>query len=143
MSEGRIHHMQRMSFPLTVCLFACALSGCTRSTTPKSTNHQPMILSIRLFPSSIGVNDSILVAVNAYDPDGDTLVYDWETDGRLHIQGALGSDPALYNTSENARTCYPIPSEIPTPVDTLWIKCFARDGRGRSDNRRVTFTVHQ
>ena len=133
----------QLSLLCPILLFAALLAGCTKSTTPTLQNHRPVIFSIRLFPSSINVNDSLLIVVNAYDPDADTLVYDWETDGRLHIQGARPGFLAVYNTYDNARTCYPIPSAIQDAVDTLWIKCYARDGRGMSDNRTVRFVVYQ
>src|SRR5512136_1471043 len=61
---------------------AVGLAGC-RDYPTKSIYHRPIISSVTVFPAIIGQGDSMLVTVYASDPDGDTLVYDWFTDGRL------------------------------------------------------------
>jgi len=75
------------------------------------------------------------------DPDGDRLVYDWITDGRLRIRDARPGDHSLYNTQANSMVFYP--DFVTSPPDTPWVQCFARDGRGMSDNRIVTFIVRE
>jgi len=102
-------------------------------------NQHPVILSLTVFPEIIGPQDSVIVVCNAYDPDGDTLVYDWITDGRLKIKGAPDFDLFLYHTYENSRIFYPRNSVV--PPDTLWVKCFVRDVKGGQVGSLVTFIV--
>jgi hypothetical protein len=107
----------------------------------KPENRSPVIFSLTVFPEVIGPTDSAIVICNAMDPDGDTLVYDWISDGRLRIKGALAGDYSLYHTHENSRIFYP--DGVNTPIDTPWVQCFARDGKGKSANRIVHFIVRQ
>lgn len=107
----------------------------------KPENRSPVILSLTVFPDAIGPSDSAIVICNAYDPDGDTLVYDWFSDSRIKIEGAFGDQDWLYNTFENSRILYP--KNVNTPIDTPWIQCFARDRKGKSDSRIVHFFVRQ
>ena len=72
----------------------------------KQENRSPVILSLSVFPDVIGPSDSAIVICNAFDPDADTLVYDWITDGRLKIKGGQGDEHFLYNTYENSRMVY-------------------------------------
>ena len=113
------------------------------STSPASAtppqNGRPAILSLTAFPDVASLSDSILVVCQATDPDNDTLVYDWITDGRLNIQGARERNHWLYNTRESFRVFYP--NVIYAPVDTVWVQCFARDGRGMSAAQVVTFVI--
>ncbi|MBI5661450.1 MAG: hypothetical protein HZC46_04810, partial [Ignavibacterium album] len=75
---------------------------------------------------------------NATDPDGDTLVYDWITDARLRINGANPPDDrSLFNTFENSRIFYP----TTLAIDTVWVQCFARDRKGKSDAKLIIFNV--
>jgi hypothetical protein len=104
----------------------------------KSENSSPIIFSLAVFPDVIGPSDSAIVICNAMDPDGDTLVYDWITDGRVRIKGANDYDHSLYHTPENSRIVYP-KNLNNIPIDTLWIQCFARDIKGKSANRIVLF----
>lgn len=104
-------------------------------------NRRPVVLSLSAFPADIGMSDSALITCEATDPDGDTLVYDWITDGRLSIQGASPGGSSLYNTSGHTRVVYP--ARITAPVETVWVQCFARDRRGKSDNGVVLFLVRQ
>lgn len=104
----------------------------------KPENRRPVILSLTVFPEVIGPSDSAIVVCNAFDPDGDTLVYDWITDARLKIKGALPpGDTRLFNTFENSRIFYPTQQAI----DTVWVQCFARDRKGKSDAELVLFIV--
>jgi len=96
----------------------------------KPENQHPVIISLTVFPDVIGPQDSAIVICNATDPDGDTLVYDWYTDGKSRIKGApTYQDWILYNTFEN--WCIIFPKNLNNkPIDTLWIECQARDGKG-------------
>ena len=119
-------------------LFTCF--NCAKENPTQPQNHSPEILSLDAFPDTIGLSDSVIVICEAIDPDGDTLVYDWITDGRVRIKGYNHS--WLYNTSDNTHIFYPT-EYVNFPMDTLWIQCFARDGRGKSDNGTVVFIVKQ
>lgn len=104
-------------------------------------NRAPVIHSLTVYPAEITPLDSVTVSCTASDPDGDTLVYDWITDGRLTISGAFPGDHSLYNTFENSRVFYP--NAVREPVDTPWVQSIARDRRGRSTGAVVRFIVHQ
>jgi hypothetical protein len=104
----------------------------------KAENRSPVIFSLTVFPDVIGSSDSAIVICNAYDPDADTLVYDWITDAKLRIKGANPpGDTRLFNTFENSRIFYPTQFAI----DTVWVQCFARDRKGKSDAELVLFIV--
>jgi hypothetical protein len=124
-------------------LVVAVVGACRSSVTPVPpyTNRSPHILSVTVFPSELGPTDSVVVICNAIDPDADTLVYDWDTDGKLHISGANGNEPFLYNTSSNAQVFYP--SGFATLPDTAWVHCVARDGKGGEEGRLVLFRMHQ
>ncbi len=104
-------------------------------------NHQPIIFSLTAFPDVIGLSDSVIIICNAMDPDADTLVYDWLTDGKSRIKGANENDHMLYHTFENSRVFYP--KQHITLPDTLWVHCDARDVKGKSIGKSVTFIVRQ
>ena len=107
----------------------------------KPINHQPIIFSLTAFPDIIGPQDSSIIICNAMDPDADTLVYDWYTDGKSRIKGApYYNDWVLYNTSENSCIVFPKNVNI-IPIDTLWIECSARDGKGGGAVRSVSFIL--
>ena len=80
-----------------------ALGACSDPATSPPQNHRPVILSLVAFPEFACESDSILVVCQATDPDNDTLVYDWITDGALKIQGALEGQNVLFNTHESFR----------------------------------------
>ena len=116
--------------------------GCEDNSTDtkKSENHSPTIFSLIVFPDTVGPQDSAIVICNAFDPDGDTLVYDWITDAKLRIKGANPpSDSRLFNTFEDSRIFYPTQRAI----DTVWVQCFARDRKGKSDAKLVLFIVRK
>jgi hypothetical protein len=108
----------------------------------KQENREPVILSVTVFPEIVKPHDSLIVICNAYDPDGDTLVYDWITTGVVRIKGAFGDDFSLYNTYENSRIFYaPDSLHVSSPKDTFWVQCFARDRKGKSTAKIIHFTV--
>jgi hypothetical protein len=106
----------------------------------KQENRKPVIFSVTVFPDIVKPGDSLIVVCNAYDPDGDTLVYDWITDARVKIKGTNSEQDWLYNTYENFQVLYPNNLNN-IPVDTLWVQCFARDGKGESDNKLIFFLL--
>ena len=106
----------------------------------KPENNQPIIKSLTAFPDVVGVQDSVIIICNAYDPDGDTVVYDWITDGRVKIKGSRAYEHFLYHTYENSRIVYPT-QYVNLPVDTLWVQCMVRDVKGGSVGSIVRFVV--
>jgi hypothetical protein len=127
---------------LTVALCACiGACGSDDEDPAKPTNQRPTILSVTVFPPTISPGESTIVVVNAMDPDADTLVYDWITDDRLIIKGSSGYS-SLFNTYDNSHVFYHGNLSRPYP-DTAWVQCFARDRRGKSDNRTVHVVLQQ
>ena len=115
---------------ISVILFSLILvSGCDEEATAPQ-NNGPIITSINAFPSSIQLSDSFAVICSAYDPDGDSLFYDWFCTSGASIKGAHpGSQFVLYNTTENIRVFY-APDSIITQIDSIRIDCDVRDGKG-------------
>ena len=103
-------------------------------------NHRPRISTLTATPDRLlNAGDSAIVVCTALDPDGDILVYDWETDARLIPQGAGYNEYYIYNTHSKAHTFY---RSSVTPVsDTAWVRCFARDRRGMSDVKVVNIIL--
>jgi hypothetical protein len=108
----------------------------------KPENHSPFILTLTVFPDVIGPQDSAIVICNAMDPDADTLVYDWITDGRVKIKGTRDYEHFLYHTYENSRIVYP-KNLNNIAVDTLWVQCIVRDVKDGSDGEVITFILKQ
>ncbi len=80
---------------IVLSLFTLLSIQCSDNNPLKPENHDPVIRSLTAFPAVIGLTDSVVVICNAVDPDGDTLVYDWISDGRLIVQGAIPSEHFL------------------------------------------------
>ena len=77
-----------------------------------------------------------MVRAYATDPDGDRLVYDWLTDSRLKINGALPWDNSLFNTDSAWRGVHN--ANLPNRInDTAWVRVRARDGKGGEASLRV------
>ena len=127
---------------ISVFLIFFSLSNCNNGNPVKPKNNSPQILSLEVFPKTIGPTDSVIVICNAIEPDGDTLFYDWITDGRLRIKGVLlPGDDWIYNSLENTRVFYPKAGVVKTPIDTPWVQCFVRDGKGGADAETILFYV--
>jgi hypothetical protein len=120
--------------------FVVALAGTGCQQDPLAGDHPPQILSVTAHPDSIGPPDSTTVLINASDPDGDALIYDWVTDARLKIKGTPANQYWLYSTAANSHVFYPGPASI-HPLDTAWVQCFARDRRGGQVDRIIRITV--
>ena len=95
----------------------------------------PVISSAVAFPTVLGPGDSTMITVSATDPDGDSLVYDWDAYNGLLIKGAPRFN-SIYNTRSSSMVFYRSPT-WPYPNDTAFVFCSARDGRGGSDQRQV------
>ncbi len=114
--------------------------NCNKKSPVQPENHKPEILSLKVFPEVVKPSDSLIVICEAIDPDGDTLVYDWSTDGVVRIKGT--NDFTLYHTSENTRVFYaPDSSYVTAPLDSFEIWCHVRDVKGGSASGLVFFYV--
>jgi hypothetical protein len=134
--------------PVVAALLLAAMLGtgrdaatASRDGSPGSDNHSPVIVALKAFPDRVRASDSIIVICRAVDPDADTLVYDWITDGRLRIKGAPLGAHARYNTHANSQVFFP--QAVAAPTDTAWVQCIARDRRGKSDHRLLRIVVRQ
>lgn len=120
-------------------LFAAALGltviGCNGDDPVSPLNRNPVILSLATFPDTLSRLDSAIVVCGASDPDADPLVYDWITDARLRLKGALPGDPFLYNTSANYQIIYH--GNLSPPHDSAFVRCSVRDGRGGVVSQRI------
>jgi len=125
---------------LAVVLGASATACGDDNPTKPPENKSPTILSLSVFPSTIGVGDSAVIMCGAQDADADTLVYDWITDDRVRLQGARPGDPFLYNSFSPSQVIYPQSTVV--PPDTVWVRCYARDRKGKSDTRIVYIPIH-
>lgn len=67
---------------------------------------------------------------SAYEPDDDSLFYDWFCSSGAKISGSHPSTPfSLYNTRENIRIFY-APDSVSSQIDSIRIDCTVRDGKG-------------
>jgi hypothetical protein len=131
--------MKRIILLLSVSLILINIF-CSSNPVEINGNQKPVIFSLTVFPDTIGPADSAIVICNAMDPDGDTLVYDWITDSRLRIKGVIPFwETRLFNTFENSRIFYP--NQDIFPFDTVWVQCFARDRKGKSDAQLIIFAI--
>jgi hypothetical protein len=124
---------------LLIAALSLAVAACQKSPVVP-VNHSPIMTSLTVFPTDIGVSDSAVVTCLATDPDGDTLVYDWLTGGRLRINGGSSYSPYKYNTFNNAEKFYP--DYTPARLETVWVNCTVRDRLGGAVARTIAFTVH-
>ena len=115
---------------------------CSDKNPIKPENQNPVILSLTAFPDEVKPSDSLVVICNAFDSDGDTLVYDWYTSGVVRIKGALPGLPVLLNTFENFRIFYaPDSVNVTASPDTFKVECAVRDRKGGQDVKSVNFIV--
>ena len=106
---------------------------------PVPTNHNPIVSSLVLFPAAIGSSDSAIAVCTASDPDGDSLVYDWISDGRLDLKDAprVGY---IYSSPRNWQVFYR--GTIVAPNDTALIWCYTRDLRGGQAGVLTALILH-
>ena len=110
-----------------IALAAC-VGACDMSTPLEPVNRSPVARSLVAFPTTLGVGDSAIVVCEATDPNGDTLAFDWSSDCRLLMQGNDGGRPTLYSRGRSM-VVYAGPCNR-APLDTGWVRCEVRDGRG-------------
>ena len=93
-------------------------------------NNDPIVTSINAFPTSVELSDSFAVICSAYEPDGDSLFYDWSCTSGATISGAHPITPfILYHTTENIRIFY-APDSVSSQIDSIRVDCHVRDGKG-------------
>ena len=134
---------RRRIAPLVIRLSATAalVLGCACSDPAGLKNHNPEVLSVELFPSAIAIGDSAMAYTRAFDPDGDSLFYDWTTDGRLTLKGVPPFFHALYDSRSATQIFYA--ATLQGSVDTAWIEAAVRDHRGGFASVLVPLTLHQ
>ncbi|MDW8114449.1 MAG: Ig-like domain-containing protein [candidate division WOR-3 bacterium] len=92
----------------------------------KKSNQNPVISSIH-GPNNMYVEEEANFTCNAYDPDGDELIYSWSC-----TQGILSS-------SMGKTVSY----KAPGASGTVNITVTVRDGKGGSDFQSKTITIHK
>jgi len=112
---------------LAIGVIVC-VAACDTSSPLQVVNHDPRVHSLTAFPTTIGPSDSAIVVCLATDADGDTVVYDWTSDCRMLKKGGF-SKLTLYNRFDHTLVVYPGACNR-APVDTGWVDCEVRDGRG-------------
>ncbi len=97
---------------------------------------RPVIASVIAFPTILGPGDSTMVTVFATDPDGDALVYDWAGYNGLVMRSHYG-EGSIWNNTGNPSMVFYRSTASPPSVDTAFVWCAARDGKGGSDSRQI------
>ena len=123
-------------FLISIALLV-ASCGCGNTRLPTlARNHSPVVHGLIAFPDTIGPSDSTVVVCSATDADGDTLVYDWETDARLDIAGEPTWNKYLNAQLSPRHTFYN--ADLSNPInDSAWVYCLVRDRRGGGADREV------
>jgi hypothetical protein len=108
------------------------VSSCngTSPTSPPPTEHPPVIKSLLCFPASIGPSDSAVVVCNAFDEDGDPLLYTWVGDGRLRLAGAPPGAVHVLDSPNSSQVIYYGP--LGSPSDTAFVQCIVYDSHRAS-----------
>jgi hypothetical protein len=115
---------------LVALLFGATLGACDSAKPLRPVNYDPVVRSLTVFPAIIAPGDSAIVVCEASDPDGDTLVFDWESDCRLLMKDALGQPAVYFYNSHDNRIVVYAGSCANAPSDTGGVSCFVRDRRG-------------
>jgi len=129
-SDGKWVLMLARSRLLTPMLGLCVLvylSSCGVKTPLQPVNRSPVVQSLIAFPVSISSGDSAVVVCQATDPDGEPVLFDWFSDCRLIKQGASGQ---LTTYSRGNTLVVYAGACARAPLDTGWVSCDVRDGRG-------------
>lgn len=114
------------------------MSSCVR-TPLRPVNRSPVVQSLVAFPTNISPGDSAVVVCHATDPDGDPVEFDWTSDCRLIKQGAF---PWEYTAHSRGNTMVVYGGACAdAPVDTGWIACDVRDGKGGGARAGVVLIV--
>lgn len=130
----------RISLAALIVTALSVLSACDGKDPVRPGNRAPIMISLLTFPGSIGPSDSAIVVCDATDPDGDSLRYDWISDGRLRLRGASPGDAFVLASRSNSQVVtYGTPL---SPTDTAWVQCIVRDYRGGGVGALVFLPLH-
>lgn len=103
--------------------------GCSDDNTTAPINEDPVITSVHAFPNFVVPSDSFAVFCSAYEPDGDSLFYDWSCTSGASVHGANSLTPWMLNhTTENVRVFYAPDSY--NGQDSIRVDVHVRDYRG-------------
>ena len=131
--------MRRVPWRTLVLVLPLGLSVAACEEDPaKPRNRDPVIASLTAFPGVVDPGDSLLVICESADADGDLLVYDWLTDGRLQIKGNQPGDSDLSNSPSKTQIFHVVTSAF----DSAWVECMVRDQRGGNDVQLVTIRIN-
>ncbi len=132
--------MRRRTLALIGSLAVCSLvtlTGCGSDLSLAPVNRDPMVQSLLATPAALSPGDSAFVVCHATDPDGDQVQYDWVSFGPVSIGGDI-----VFNGGDT-RVVHALKSPV-LALDTGWVQCFVRDGRGGgADAGRVPIIVQQ
>ncbi len=119
--------LSRSKALVTCGALVLVFAGCGVKTPLQPVNRSPVVQSLVAFPSVLAPGDSAVIVCSATDPDGEPIVFDWRTDCRLLLKDSNGG--SAYNRSSNSIVVYVGTCGL-TPLDTGWVNCEVRDGRG-------------
>lgn len=127
---------RRIRLSVVVLLVFVFGAGACRKYITEPTHRRPVISSVVAFPTVLSPGDSTMITVFATDPDGDSLVYDWEPYNGLIMKGANPCCNYIYGT-HSASMVFFRSTTWPYPNDTAFVWCSASDGKGGIDSRQV------
>jgi hypothetical protein len=84
----------------------------------------------------LGPGDSTMITVFATDPNGDSLVYDWEAFNGLILKSGHPGATWVYDTHSPSMVFFRS-TTWPYSNDTAYVWCAVRDHKGGSDSRQV------
>ena len=126
-----------------IILMQLILTGCKNQTT-QSVNRDPVISAFVASTNQIQLPDTFTVTCNAYDPDGDSLLFNWGCSGFLAMQGAPETEPYVLENSKHRTVTFYSPSALVEPADSITISCGAMDGKGGSASTHIVLPLrHQ
>lgn len=130
-AEGEMSNKQLGFTDIALLLLLAALvASCKNETSTAPVNRSPVITSLYAFPGHVQSSDSFVVVCSAYEPDGDSLFYDWSCTSGASIKGAHPPGSfTLFHTRENARVFY-APDSLHTSQDSIRVDVHVRDGKG-------------
>ena len=131
--DPHVHPREKSESPTrraatTTLFLACvvAIVSCQKNIA-EPVHRPPTISSVIAFPTVLGPGDSTLVTVTVSNPDGGSLVYDWESSNGLIMRGPYG-EGTVAQTDNPLRVFYR--STTASPNDTALITCEVYDHRG-------------